>query len=124
MNKILARLVREAGKPSVVPDPLYAETLRSRILDRVGPEESIISWADAVRKVGGLPALESEQKKAMIINISTKPVEEDLVNVLRLVVEYNHGAFPDSIGTNKNMRRVMFYATLQPENDSQMRVRS
>ena len=36
----LARLVRDAGDPSAVPDPQYAETLRATILDRVGAVES------------------------------------------------------------------------------------
>ncbi len=35
-EEMLARLVREAGDPSVAPDPQYAETLRATILDRVG----------------------------------------------------------------------------------------
>jgi outer membrane lipoprotein-sorting protein len=64
-EEILARLVREAGEPRVVPDPLYAETLQARILDRVGPEESIISRAEAVQRVGGLPAITVERAQTM-----------------------------------------------------------
>jgi outer membrane lipoprotein-sorting protein len=40
-EEVLARLVREAGDPSVSPDPQYAETLRAAILDRAGPAETI-----------------------------------------------------------------------------------
>ncbi len=39
-EEVLARLVREAGDPNVSPDPQYAQTLRSTILDRVGPAET------------------------------------------------------------------------------------
>ncbi len=40
-EEVLARLVREAGDPSVSPDPQYAQTLRSTLLDRVGPAETV-----------------------------------------------------------------------------------
>jgi outer membrane lipoprotein-sorting protein len=55
---VLARLVREAGDPSVAPDPRYAQTLRATILDRVGAGESIVDRAEAVRKRSGIPARE------------------------------------------------------------------
>jgi hypothetical protein len=38
-EEVLTRLVREAGDPSVLPDPQYAETLRATILDRLAPTE-------------------------------------------------------------------------------------
>ncbi len=40
-DDVLARLVREAGDPSVAPDPQYAETLRAAILDRAGAAETV-----------------------------------------------------------------------------------
>ncbi len=39
-EEVLARLVREAGDPSVSPDPQYAETLRATILGRLAPAET------------------------------------------------------------------------------------
>lgn len=54
-EEVLARLVREAGDPSVSPDPQYAETLRARILDRVAPAETVAAGAEGSRKAGDLP---------------------------------------------------------------------
>jgi outer membrane lipoprotein-sorting protein len=64
-EEVLARLVREAGDPIVVPDQLYAETLRATILDRVGPEKSIADGAKAVGKVGGTPTILTERGETM-----------------------------------------------------------
>lgn len=49
-EEVLARLVREAGDPSVAPDPRYAERLRAGILDRLGPAQAAVNEANAVRK--------------------------------------------------------------------------
>ena len=49
-EEVLARLVREAGDPSVSPDPQYAETLRETILDRVGPAETVAPVTERTRK--------------------------------------------------------------------------
>jgi outer membrane lipoprotein-sorting protein len=46
----LARLVREAGDPSVLPDPQYAQRLRTMILARVGPSETVASATEDIRK--------------------------------------------------------------------------
>ncbi len=54
-EQVLARLVCEAGDPSVAPDPQYAETLRATILDRVGPAETAAHVAEGIRKVGVIP---------------------------------------------------------------------
>ncbi len=54
-EQVLARLVCEAGDPSVSPDPQYAETLRATILDRVGPAETAAHVAEGIRKVGVIP---------------------------------------------------------------------
>ncbi len=45
-EEVLARLVREAGDPSIAPDPQYAQKLRATILDRVGPAETVAHLAD------------------------------------------------------------------------------
>jgi outer membrane lipoprotein-sorting protein len=52
---LLARLVREAGDPSVSPDPQYAETLRAAILDRVGPAETVAPVTEGTRKADAIP---------------------------------------------------------------------
>jgi len=54
-EEVLARLVREAGDPSVSPDPQYAETLRATILDRVGTAETAASGAEGLRKADVIP---------------------------------------------------------------------
>lgn len=40
-EEVLARMIREAGDPSVPPDPQYAETLRAKILDRVDTARTV-----------------------------------------------------------------------------------
>ncbi len=47
-DEMLARLVREAGDPSVSPDPRYADALKAAILARVAPNEA----AEPVREAG------------------------------------------------------------------------
>jgi hypothetical protein len=54
-EEMLARLVREAGDPSVSPDPRYAETLRATILDRVGRAEAVAHLTEGIRKAGVIP---------------------------------------------------------------------
>ena len=54
-EEVLARLVREAGDPSVSPDPQYAETLRATILDRVGPAETAAHVTEGIRKADVIP---------------------------------------------------------------------
>ena len=49
-EEALARLVREAGDPSVVPDRQYAEELRSDILDRLGPAQAAADKASSIRE--------------------------------------------------------------------------
>ena len=56
-EEVLARLVREAGDPSVSPDPQYAETLRATILDRVGPAETVAHVTEGIRKADVIPLL-------------------------------------------------------------------
>ena len=54
-EEVLARLVREAGDPSVSPDPQYAKTLRATILERVGPAETVARVTDGIRKADVIP---------------------------------------------------------------------
>ena len=54
-EELLARLVREAGDPSVSPDPQYAETLRATILARVGPAETVAHATEVIRKADVIP---------------------------------------------------------------------
>ena len=51
-EEMLARLVREAGDPSVSPDPQYADTLRATILDRLAPTETPAPMAEAMPEDG------------------------------------------------------------------------
>ncbi len=64
-EEVLARLVREAGDPSVSPDPQYAETLRSSILDRVGPAETVAHVAEGIRKADVSPIITLERTRKM-----------------------------------------------------------
>ena len=61
----LARLVREAGDPSVSPDPQYAKTLRAVILDRVGPAETVEHAAEAIPEPADSPAIAVERTPNM-----------------------------------------------------------
>ena len=54
-EEVLARLLREAGDPSVSPDPQYAETLRATIMDRVGAAETVAHVTDGIRKADVIP---------------------------------------------------------------------
>ena len=54
-EEVLARLVREAGDPSVSPDPQYADTLRATILDRASPPKTLDSVTEGNRKADAIP---------------------------------------------------------------------
>lgn len=54
-EEVLARLVREAGDPSVSPDPRYTEKLRATILDRVGRAETVAHVTEGIRKADLIP---------------------------------------------------------------------
>ena len=62
-EEVLARLVREAGDPSVSPDPQYAETLRATILDRVGPAETVAHVQRRTRNSGCDPLITLERTR-------------------------------------------------------------
>ncbi len=62
-EEVLARLVREAGDPSVSPDPQYAETLRATILDRVGPAETVAHVTESIRKADVIPITVERTRK-------------------------------------------------------------
>ena len=62
---LLARLVREAGDPSVSPDPKYAQTLRETILDRVGPAETVAHPTEAIRDADASPIITLERTRKM-----------------------------------------------------------
>ncbi len=64
-EEVLARLVREAGDPSVSPDPQYAETLRAAILGRVGPTEAVDHAAEAIPEAAASPAMAVERTPNM-----------------------------------------------------------
>ncbi len=64
-EEVLARLVREAGDPSVSPDPQYAETLRATILDRVGPAESVAHVSEAIREADVSRTITGERTRQM-----------------------------------------------------------
>jgi len=64
-EKVLARLVREAGDPSVSPDPQYVETLRATILDRLGPADTAARATEGIRKADVIPTLTLERTQTM-----------------------------------------------------------
>jgi hypothetical protein len=47
----------------------------------------------------------------------TKPVEEDLINVLRLVAEHNNGTFPDSIAQSDKSLMLALQAETKSESE-------
>ena len=55
-DEVLARLIREAGDPVISPDPRYAEIFRATILGRVGPEQTVPSGSELIRKADAIPA--------------------------------------------------------------------
>jgi outer membrane lipoprotein-sorting protein len=58
-------LVREAGDPSVLPDPQYAETLRATILDRLGPAETVAHVTEGIRKADVIPLIVLKRTQTM-----------------------------------------------------------
>ena len=63
----LARLVREAGDPSVSADPQYAETLRATILDCVGAVETVahVKESMSIREADVSPIITIERTRKM-----------------------------------------------------------
>ncbi|MHB8957030.1 MAG: hypothetical protein ACYC4U_29045 [Pirellulaceae bacterium] len=64
-EEVLARLVREAGDPSVLPDPQYAETLRATILDGLGPAETVAHVTEGIRKADVIPLIILKRTQTM-----------------------------------------------------------
>ncbi|MGD0519167.1 MAG: hypothetical protein ABSA26_16650 [Thermoguttaceae bacterium] len=64
-EEVLAHLVREAGDPSVSPDPQYAKTLRATILDRVGMAETVAHVKEAIREADVSPIITVERTLKM-----------------------------------------------------------
>ena len=64
-EEVLARLVREAGYPSVAPNADYAETLRAEILNRVTAEELNASGQEVVQAEEGLLAITTRRSITM-----------------------------------------------------------
>ena len=64
-EEVLARLVREAGDPSVLPDPQYAETLRAAILDRLGPAETVAHMTEGILKADVIPTIILKRTQTM-----------------------------------------------------------
>ena len=70
-EEAMARLVREAGDPSISPDPQYAETLRATILDRVRPAETVGRVAEDIRKADVIPiTVERARQKKRIAKLA------------------------------------------------------
>ncbi len=71
-EEMLARLVCEAGDPSVSPEPQYAETLRAMILNRLGAAETVAAVAEAPRQPDVLPiiSLQSTRKMKRIVKFA------------------------------------------------------
>lgn len=60
-------------------------------------------------------SLEPPDGYAVETQTVTPPTEEDLVNVLRFVAEYNNGTFPDSLSTNEKTFMLALQADAQAE---------
>ncbi len=53
VDVVMRRLLAEAGDPRVEPRPEFVASLRSRVLEKVGPEPARRSWKSQVRLLAG-----------------------------------------------------------------------
>jgi outer membrane lipoprotein-sorting protein len=64
-EELLARLVREAGEPSVSPDPQYAESLRATILARAAAAKTVGDTAEPTRQASAISPITPERNRKM-----------------------------------------------------------
>ena len=83
---LLARLVREAGDPSVSPDPQYAETLRATILDRVGAAEMVAHVTEGIQKADVIPL--TVERSRQMKRIARLAVAATILVALGLLVSW------------------------------------
>ena len=76
-DEVLACLVREAGDPSISPDPHYAETLRTTILGRVAASEAVAHVAETIREAPVISPIILERTRAKDFFPSRKYACED-----------------------------------------------
>ncbi len=86
-DEVLARLVREAGDPSVSPDPQYAERLRATILDRVGRAETVAHVTEGIGKADVSPIITLE-KTRKIKRIAKLAVAATVLVALGILVSW------------------------------------
>ncbi len=85
-DEVLARLVREAGDPSISPDPKYAETLRTTILDRVDTLRTVSHPTEAIRdsEVSSIITKERARKMKRIAKFAVAATVLVAVGILML----------------------------------------
>ncbi len=118
-EEVLARLVREAGDPSVAPDPQYAETLRATILDRVGPAETVAHVTEAIREAYVSPIITVERTRKMK-RIAKFAVAATILVVLGILISWmtigggsTNIAFADVAKALDNLRTATYDFTME-----------
>ncbi len=64
-DEVLAHWIREAGDPSIVPDPEYAERLKATILGRVAASEAVPHAEESIREAGVISPITFERTRKM-----------------------------------------------------------
>ena len=120
-EEVLARLVREAGDPSVSPDPQYAETLRATILDRVGPAETVAHVTEGIRKADVIPiTVERTRKMKRIAKLAVAATILVALGILVFWMTIGGGstniAFADVAKALDNLRTATYDCTMEMKN--------
>jgi outer membrane lipoprotein-sorting protein len=64
-ERVLARMIREAGDPSIAPDPHYAEMLKATILDRATSSQPVAPVLDNMRGAEAISGATLERVRKM-----------------------------------------------------------
>lgn len=122
-DDVLARLVREAGDPSVRPDSHYAETLRAAILDGTAARKSVAHETEVVRETEATSPVPG--KRRSMKRILTFAVAATILVALGIPVSWlaiNGGstsiAFADVAKALDTLRSATFDLTSEAMDDS------
>ena len=120
-EEVLARLVREAGDPSVSPDPQYAETLRATILDRVGPAETLAQVTEGIRNADEIPI--TVERSRQMKRIAQLAVAATIFVALGILVPWmtiggasTNIAFAQVAKALENLRTATYDVTMEIKN--------
>lgn len=116
-NKVLAHLVREAGDPDVSPDPHYAATLKSMILARAAPAETVAHQAETAPEARVVTSVswERTRKAKRVVKLAMAATILMALGVLASWLTIGGGstniAFADVAGALDNLRSATFDLT-------------